>query len=218
VASELNLEYKHFSFENVAHTKHLGETRDKYIEIIEEKIKIAEKELKKSQNKLFLLTNICEAFLTEQSPVSLLIKKIRKSENFLICTSHRPEIIPSFVFGFFTTIFYFPLPDSEDRFSIFKFFFCDAPLKDDIDLQLLAKKTEGFSFDDILISKDNFNHPLFRKARDEISLIRYQKFRESIFYIGNMFKDLEPPRNVNQIVNNFDPAFNSNENDDDLYK
>lgn len=70
---------------------------------------------------------------------------------FVIGATNRPDILDPGIMrpGRLDQLIYIPLPDFESRVSIFKANLRKSPIADDIDMQMLAGATEGFSGADI---------------------------------------------------------------------
>ena len=70
---------------------------------------------------------------------------------FVIGATNRPDIIDPAVIrpGRLDQLIYIPLPDLESRIAIFKAALRKAPLEPDIDIEVLARSTHGFSGADI---------------------------------------------------------------------
>jgi transitional endoplasmic reticulum ATPase len=74
-----------------------------------------------------------------------------KKNVFVIGATNRPDILDNAVTrpGRLDQLIYIPLPDYGSRLSIFKANLRKSPVAPDVDLELLARKTEGFSGADI---------------------------------------------------------------------
>ena len=70
---------------------------------------------------------------------------------FVIGATNRPDILDPAVMrpGRLDQLIYIPLPDYESRLSVFKANLRKEPLADDVDLEQLANRTDGFSGADI---------------------------------------------------------------------
>ena len=70
---------------------------------------------------------------------------------FVIGTTNRPNLIDPAVLrsGRMDHLIYIPLPDMEARKELFRIHLSDRPLAEDVDLELLAGKTEGYVASDI---------------------------------------------------------------------
>jgi transitional endoplasmic reticulum ATPase len=70
---------------------------------------------------------------------------------FVIGATNRPDILDPGIMrpGRLDQLIYIPLPDFESRVSIFKANLRKSPIADDIDMQMLAGATDGFSGADI---------------------------------------------------------------------
>ncbi|CAM4789021.1 unnamed protein product [Rotaria magnacalcarata] len=80
------------------------------------------------------------------------MKRIRGKKNvFLIGATNRPDIIDSSLLrpDRFSKLIYVPLPDEKSRVSILKSALRKSPVARDVDLQLLANVTKGFSGADL---------------------------------------------------------------------
>ncbi|CAF4431485.1 unnamed protein product [Rotaria magnacalcarata] len=80
------------------------------------------------------------------------MKRIRGKKNvFLIGATNRPDIIDSSLLrpDRFSKLIYVPLPDDKSRVSILKSALRKSPVDKDVDLQLLANVTKGFSGADL---------------------------------------------------------------------
>ncbi|CAM4789033.1 unnamed protein product [Rotaria magnacalcarata] len=80
------------------------------------------------------------------------MKRIRGKKNvFLIGATNRPDIIDSSLLrpDRFSKLIYVPLPDDKSRVSILKSALRKSPVAKDVDLQLLANVTKGFSGADL---------------------------------------------------------------------
>ncbi|CAF4417915.1 unnamed protein product, partial [Rotaria magnacalcarata] len=80
------------------------------------------------------------------------MKRIRGKKNvFLIGATNRPDIIDSSLLrpNRFSKLIYVPLPDGKSRVSILKSALRKSPVAKDVDLQLLANVTKGFSGADL---------------------------------------------------------------------
>jgi transitional endoplasmic reticulum ATPase len=69
----------------------------------------------------------------------------------VIAATNRPDIIDRAVLrpGRFDRLIYVPEPDEQARLKIFKIYTKDMPLKEDVDIDSLAKMTKGYSGADI---------------------------------------------------------------------
>jgi len=74
-----------------------------------------------------------------------------KKSVFVIGATNRPDILDPAVMrpGRLDQLIYIPLPDYESRLSVFKANLRKSPLADDVDLEQLANRTDGFSGADI---------------------------------------------------------------------
>jgi len=74
-----------------------------------------------------------------------------KKNVFIIGATNRPDIIDSAVLrpGRLDQLIYIPLPDLKSRVSILKATLKNSPIAKDVDLEFLAKKTNGFSGADL---------------------------------------------------------------------
>ena len=74
-----------------------------------------------------------------------------KKSVFVIGATNRPDILDPAVMrpGRLDQLIYIPLPDYESRLSIFRANLRKSPLADDVDLEQLANRTDGFSGADI---------------------------------------------------------------------
>jgi transitional endoplasmic reticulum ATPase len=74
-----------------------------------------------------------------------------KKNVFIIGATNRPDIIDPAVLrpGRLDQLIYIPLPDLKSRYNIFKSVLRKTPVAKDVDLDFLAKKTEGFSGADL---------------------------------------------------------------------
>ncbi|XP_019852878.1 PREDICTED: transitional endoplasmic reticulum ATPase-like isoform X3 [Amphimedon queenslandica] len=74
-----------------------------------------------------------------------------KKNVFIIGATNRPDIIDPAILrpGRLDQLIYIPLPDEKSRVSILKANLRKSPIAQDIDLEFLAKKTEGFSGADL---------------------------------------------------------------------
>jgi transitional endoplasmic reticulum ATPase len=74
-----------------------------------------------------------------------------KKTVFIIGATNRPDIIDPALMrpGRLDQLIYIPLPDEGSRLQIFKACLRKSPVSKDVDLQVLAKHTEGFSGADI---------------------------------------------------------------------
>lgn len=74
-----------------------------------------------------------------------------KKTVFVIGATNRPDIIDPALMrpGRLDQLIYIPLPDESSRLQIFKACLRKSPVSKDVDLQVLAKHTEGFSAADI---------------------------------------------------------------------
>ena len=74
-----------------------------------------------------------------------------KKTVFIIGATNRPDIIDSALMrpGRLDQLVYIPLPDEPSRLSIFKANLRKSPIAADVDLEVLAKFTNGFSGADI---------------------------------------------------------------------
>jgi transitional endoplasmic reticulum ATPase len=74
-----------------------------------------------------------------------------KKNVFVIGATNRPDILDGAIMrpGRLDQLIYIPLPDKESRHSIFKANLRKSPVAPDVDLELLAENTEGFSGADI---------------------------------------------------------------------
>ncbi|CAB9501036.1 Transitional endoplasmic reticulum ATPase [Seminavis robusta] len=70
---------------------------------------------------------------------------------FIIGATNRPDILDPGIMrpGRLDQLIYIPLPDYESRVSIFKASLRKSPVAEDIDMEMLAKVTDGFSGADI---------------------------------------------------------------------
>lgn len=73
------------------------------------------------------------------------------SNVFIIGATNRPDILDTAITrpGRLDQLIYIPLPDFDSRVSIFKANLRKSPLSDDINFEMLAKVTEGFSGADV---------------------------------------------------------------------
>jgi len=74
-----------------------------------------------------------------------------KKSVFVIAATNRPDMLDSAIMrpGRLDQLVYLPLPDLESRIAIFKACTRKSPLAEDIDINLLAERTVGFSGADI---------------------------------------------------------------------
>jgi transitional endoplasmic reticulum ATPase len=74
-----------------------------------------------------------------------------KKSVFIIGATNRPDIIDPALMrpGRLDQLLYIPLPDYESRVSVFKAVLRKSPVAKDVDINYLAKKTEGFSGADV---------------------------------------------------------------------
>jgi len=74
-----------------------------------------------------------------------------KKSVFIIGATNRPDIIDPALMrpGRLDQLLYIPLPDYESRVSVYKAVLRKSPVAKDVDIQYLARKTEGFSGADI---------------------------------------------------------------------
>jgi len=74
-----------------------------------------------------------------------------KKSVFIIGATNRPDIIDPALMrpGRLDQLLYIPLPDFESRISVFKAVLRKSPVAKDVDINFLAKKTEGFSGADV---------------------------------------------------------------------
>jgi len=75
----------------------------------------------------------------------------KKANVFIVGATNRPEILDDALMrpGRLDQLVYIPLPDEASRLSIIKACLNKSPIDPDLDLQKLAKKTEGFSGADL---------------------------------------------------------------------
>jgi len=74
-----------------------------------------------------------------------------KKSVFIIGATNRPDIIDPALMrpGRLDQLLYIPLPDHESRISVFKAVLRKSPVAKDVDIEFLAKRTEGFSGADV---------------------------------------------------------------------
>jgi len=74
-----------------------------------------------------------------------------KKNVFIIGATNRPDIIDSAILrpGRLDQLIYIPLPDIPSRINILKAVLKNSPVAKDVDLEFLAKKTNGFSGADL---------------------------------------------------------------------
>ena len=74
-----------------------------------------------------------------------------RKDVFVIGATNRPEVLDAAITrpGRLDTLVYIPLPDTASRASIFKATLRKSPVADDVDLEVLAKHTPGFSGADV---------------------------------------------------------------------
>jgi len=74
-----------------------------------------------------------------------------KKNVFIIGATNRPDIIDSAILrpGRLDQLIYIPLPDLKSRMAILKATLRNSPIAKDVDLEFLAKKTNGFSGADL---------------------------------------------------------------------
>lgn len=74
-----------------------------------------------------------------------------KKSVFVVAATNRPDMLDSAIMrpGRLDQLVYLPLPDQDSRIQIFKACTRKSPLADNIDLEALAERTDGFSGADI---------------------------------------------------------------------
>jgi transitional endoplasmic reticulum ATPase len=88
---------------------------------------------------------VISQLLTEMDGIAVLENVV------VIAATNRPDIIDPAVLrpGRFDRIIYVPSPDEKSRLEIFKIYTEGMPLAEDVDLELLARETVGYSGADI---------------------------------------------------------------------
>ncbi|KAL5721329.1 Cell division control protein 48 E [Ranunculus cassubicifolius] len=137
-----------------------------------------------------------------------------KKTVFVIGATNRPDIIDSALMrpGRLDQLIYIPLPDEASRLSIFKACLRKSPVSKDVDLNALAKYTQGFSGADITeicqrackyairenIEKDiererrrNENPDAMEEGEDEVSEMTGVHFEESMKYARRSVSDAD---------------------------
>ena len=76
---------------------------------------------------------------------------VSRGEVFIIAATNRPDLLDPAILrpGRIDRLLYVPPPDFKARLEIFKVHTRKMPLADDVDLEILAKKTKGYSGADI---------------------------------------------------------------------
>ncbi|XP_074283635.1 cell division control protein 48 homolog A-like [Silene latifolia] len=138
-----------------------------------------------------------------------------KKTDFIIGATNRPDIIDSALLrpGRLDQLIYIPLPDDESRLQIFKAVLRKSPIAKDVDLNALAKYTQGFSGADITeicqrackyAIRENIEKDIERERRrsenpkameedidDEVSEIKAAHFEESMKYARRSVSDAD---------------------------
>ncbi|KAF9587220.1 hypothetical protein IFM89_039560 [Coptis chinensis] len=138
-----------------------------------------------------------------------------KKTVFIIGATNRPDIIDSALLrpGRLDQLIYIPLPDEASRLSIFKACLRKSPVSKDVDLNALAKYTQGFSGADITeicqrackyAIRENIEKDIEREKRrsenpeameedvdDEVSEIKAAHFEESMKYARRSVSDAD---------------------------
>ncbi|KAL6218717.1 hypothetical protein ACLB2K_011926 [Fragaria x ananassa] len=151
---------------------------------------------------------VLNQLLTEMDGVSA------KKTVFIIGATNRPDIIDPALLrpGRLDQLLYIPLPDEESRHQIFKACLRKSPVSKDVDLNVLAKNTQGFSGDDITeicrrackyairenIEKDmererrrSENPEIMEDDEDEVAEITKAHFEESMRYARRSVSDAD---------------------------
>nr|ACN31507.1 unknown [Zea mays] len=138
-----------------------------------------------------------------------------KKTVFIIGATNRPDIIDPALLrpGRLDQLIYIPLPDEQSRLQIFKACLRKSPVAKDVDLNALAKYTQGFSGADITeicqrackyAIRENIEKDIERERRrkdnpeameedevDEIAEIRAPHFEESMKYARRSVSDAD---------------------------
>ncbi|SBS95311.1 cell division cycle ATPase, putative, partial [Plasmodium ovale curtisi] len=91
-----------------------------------------------------------------------------KKTIFIIAATNRPDILDKALTrpGRLDKLIYISLPDFKSRCSIFKAILKNTPLNKDVDINEMAKRTEGFSnLSDSFISYEEKQSPITRRKR-----------------------------------------------------
>ncbi|VAH06431.1 unnamed protein product [Triticum turgidum subsp. durum] len=110
-----------------------------------------------------------------------------KKTVFIIGATNRPDIIDPALLrpGRLDQLIYIPLPDVESRLQIFRACLRKSPVAKDVDLNALAKYTEGFSGERRL--KENPE----AMEEDEVNEIKAAHFEESMRYARRSVSDAD---------------------------
>nr|CAB3497060.1 unnamed protein product [Digitaria exilis] len=138
-----------------------------------------------------------------------------KKTVFIIGATNRPDIIDPALLrpGRLDQLIYIPLPDDQSRLQIFKACLRKSPVAKDVDLNALAKYTQGFSGADITeicqrackyAIRENIEKDIERERRrkdnpeameedevDEIAEIKAAHFEESMKYVRRSVSDAD---------------------------
>jgi len=138
-----------------------------------------------------------------------------KKTVFIIGATNRPDIIDPALLrpGRLDQLIYIPLPDEQSRLQIFKACLRKSPVAKDVDLNALAKYTQGFSGADITeicqrackyAIRENIEKDIERERRrkdnpeameedevDEIAEIKAAHFEESMKYARRSVSDAD---------------------------
>ncbi|PIA26733.1 hypothetical protein AQUCO_09000002v1 [Aquilegia coerulea] len=138
-----------------------------------------------------------------------------KKTVFIIGATNRPDIIDPALLrpGRLDQLIYIPLPDEASRYSIFKAALRKSPVSKDVDLNALAKYTQGFSGADITeicqrackyAIRENIEKDIEREKRrsenpeameedveDEVAEIKAAHFEESMKYARRSVSDAD---------------------------
>ncbi|CAF1703774.1 unnamed protein product [Brassica napus] len=138
-----------------------------------------------------------------------------KKTVFIIGATNRPDIIDSALLrpGRLDQLIYIPLPDEDSRLNIFKACLRKSPVAKDVDINALAKYTQGFSGADITeicqrackyAIRENIEKDIEREKRrslnpeameedgvDEVSEIKAAHFEESMKYARRSVSDAD---------------------------
>ncbi|KAI3866762.1 hypothetical protein MKW92_052495 [Papaver armeniacum] len=127
-----------------------------------------------------------------------------KKRVFIIGATNRPDIIDPALLrpGRLDQLIYIPLPDEASRVQIFKSCLRKSPVSQHVDLQVLAKHTEGFSGADITeicqrackyAIREDIEKDIERQRRDgvenEVPQITAAHFEESMKYARRSVND-----------------------------
>ncbi|KAL0719747.1 hypothetical protein Bca4012_069071 [Brassica carinata] len=138
-----------------------------------------------------------------------------KKTVFIIGATNRPDIIDSALLrpGRLDQLIYIPLPDEDSRLNIFKAALRKSPIAKDVDINALAKYTQGFSGADITeicqrackyAIRENIEKDIEKEKRrsenpeameedgvDEVSEIKAAHFEESMKYARRSVSDAD---------------------------